>query len=127
MIGAFILIKTHDLFDVYTDLKTKIQNEMGWGALCSNPTYLQLLLLVSPNDFEFTVDHGGLSQVQGVGGHQRERGRGPSDAPVRVQGGRACAGRSHGPVPRRAPSGGAAHAGRGRGKPGGVPENLPIG
>lgn len=96
-------------------------------TLCSNPTYLQLLLLVSPNDFEFTVDHGGLGQVQGVGGHQRERGRGPTDPSVRVQGGRAVAGRSHGPEPRRAPSGGTAHAGRGGGKPGGVPENLPVG
>lgn len=90
-------------------------------------THLQLLLLVRSNDFELTVDHGGLGQVEGVAGHQRERGGGPARPPVQVQGGRAVVGRGHGPEPRRAPRRGAAHAGGGDGKPWRIPENLPVG
>lgn len=90
-------------------------------------SHLQLLLLVGSDDLKLAVDHGGLAQVQGVGGHQRERGGGPSHPPVHAHGVGAVAGRWHGAQPRRAPRRGAAHAGRREGGAGGVPENLPVG
>lgn len=102
---------------------------LKWCYLVSTShTYLQLLLLVRSNYFQFIVDHGGLDQVEGVCAHRRERGGGPAaDPSVHVQGGCAVVGRSHGPEPRGGPRRGAAHARGGNGKPGGIPENLPVG
>lgn len=103
-----------------------------WDELSSSSfvstrhTYLQLLLLVGSDDFQFIVDNGGLGQVEGVGLHWGERGGGPSDPSVQAEGGRAAAGRSHGPEPRGHPRKGAAHARGGDGEPGRVPENLPV-
>lgn len=91
------------------------------------PAHLQLLLLVSSNNFEFIVDHGGLGQVEGVCRNRRERGRRPSGPSVQGQGCRAVAGGTQGPEPRRDPGRSAAHAGGGGREPGRVPENLPVG
>ena len=87
--------------------------------------YLQLLLLVGSNHFEFIVDHRSLRQIQGVCGHRRV---GAADPPVQAHGGgETVAGPGHGAEPRGAPGGSAAHARGGDGELRGIPENLPVG
>lgn len=89
--------------------------------------YLQLLLLVSANDFEFVVDDGGLGQVEGVGRHRREGAGGPSRPAVHAEGRRAVAGRGRGPERRGVAGRRAARARRRGGEPGRVAEDLPVG
>lgn len=122
--------------DIRRELREFIKdNETSFNVLKSSKSYtrskskparntcphLQLLLLVSSNDFEFIIHHGGLGQVQGLRGHQGEGPGGPAHLPVHVDG--AVVGRGHGTEPRS----GAAHSVGGHGHPQRVPENLPVG